>query len=264
MTCKQLLFWGVLFLFTLIPHNAFGQVDIKDILKSINWPCTEEELIKTISKNIIADKQEVWAGENSVSNYCFKDVSVMGIPLSNSYIRVNRDTKLLFRLNFNVLMDETDLTIYPKIHSYLETLYGIPIKNEHNAIWTFENYRIISSFIDVSNVLTPQIEEYCYCISVEPITTLKVDWTCAIVEENKHHNQTPQIEYFRIDNENNIYIKEKGVSEIMKERKKKISTPKGEVITFDGGIFCYRPNENDIVFMKHGMAVIYPIKYANN
>ena len=47
---------------------------------------------------------------------------------------------------------------------------------------------------------------------------------------------------------------------MIKEKDKSISTPKGEVITFDGGMFCYRPTENDVVYIKSGFAVTYPIR----
>ena len=57
--------------------------------------------------------------------------------------------------------------------------------------------------------MTKEVEEYAYAINVEPLQTVYVDWTNAIVESNDARSTIPQIEYFRIDNENNIYIKEK-------------------------------------------------------
>ena len=38
-----------------------------------------------------------------------------------------------------------------------------------------------------------------------------------------------------------------------------IPTPKGDVIVFNGGMFCFRKEDNDIVYMKQGLAVTYPI-----
>ena len=78
----------------------------------------------------------------------------MGLPITNSFIRVNRDNKVLFRLNFNVLIDETDHTIYPQIDKYLEKLYGAPtIRIEDNAekkyIWAFELIALVLTMIVV-------------------------------------------------------------------------------------------------------------------
>ena len=114
--------------------------------------------------------------------------------------------------------------------------------------------------MDVSNVLTEEIEKYIYVINIEPIYTYFVDWTKAIVESNNARSPITQIEYFRTDNDCNVYIKEINKEEIIKERDKSISTPKGEVITFDGGMFCYRPTENDVVYIKSGFTVTYPIR----
>ncbi len=256
--------WALILCGWLIPHLAFCQMEFKDIIKKINWPCTEQELVQKLGQNITPAKQEVWEFENTESNYRFNNVSVMGLPITNSFIRVNRDNKVLFRLNFNVLIDETDHTIYPQIDKYLEKLYGAPtIRIEDNAekkhIWAFEKYCIISSFMDISNVLTTEIEKYLYSIKVEPLRTFYVDWTKAIVESNNARIPITQIEYFRTDNDDNVYIKEVGKNEIVKEKNKCIPTPKGNVITFEDGMFCFRATDNDIVYIKSGFAVTYPL-----
>ena len=243
----------------LISLPICSQTSLNNILKNISWPCTETTLVKSLQKNITPTQQNTWESENTESNYCFKGVSIGGFPIAKSYIRVKQNSKELFRLNFIVFHNETDLTLCPKVEADLVKQFGTPIKNEEKSIWTFEKYKIEASLTDISNVMTEEIEKYVYAVNVEPIRTYHVDWTKAIVESNNAHSTIPQIEYFRIDNDDNVYIKEKDTKETQKEKNRIIPTPNGDVITFDGGMFCYRPLENDIVFIKSGMAVTYPI-----
>ena len=243
----------------LISLPISSQTNLNDILKNISWPCTETTLVKSLQKNITPTQQNTWESENTESNYSFKGVSIGGFPIAKSYIRVKQDSKELFRLNFIVLYNETDLTLYPKVEADLVKQFGTPIKTEEESIWTFEKYKIEASFTDISNVMTEEIEKYVYAVNVEPIRTYHVDWTKAIVESNNARSTIPQVEFFRIDNDNNIYVKEKDTKETLKEKNKILPTPKGDVITFDGGMFCYRPLDNDIVFIKSGMAITYPI-----
>lgn len=249
--------WLLLTLF--IPSSCFCQVELTNILSKIQWTPTETELVTSLQKNITPTQQNTWESENTESNYCFKDVSIGGFPIVKSYIRVKQDSKVLFRLNFIVLYNETDLTLYPKVEADLVNQFGTPIKTEGKSVWAFEKYKIEASFIDISNVLTEEIEKYVYAVNVEPIRTYYVDWTKAIVESNNSRSPIPQIEYFRIDSENNIYIKEKGKQELIKEKKRILATPKGDAITFNGGMFCYRPIDNDIVYIKSELAITYPI-----
>ena len=242
------------------PLSICGQTSLNEILKNIDWPCTEATLVKSLQKNVTPTKQNTWESENTESNYCFKGVSIGGFPIAKSYIRIKQDSKELFRLNFIVLYDETDLTLYPKVETDLVKQFGTPIKTEEESIWTFEKYKIEASFTDISNVMTEEIEKYVYAVNVEPIRTYHVDWTKAIVESNNARSTIPQIEYFRIDNDKNVYIKEKGTKETLKEKNRIMPTPKGDVITFEGGMFCYRPSDNDIVYIKSGMAITYPIR----
>jgi len=241
------------------PLSICGQTSLNEILKNINWPCTETELVKSLSKNVIPTQQNTWESENTESNYCFKGVTIGGFPIAKSYIRVKQDSKELFRLNFIVLNNETDLTLYPKVENYLIKQFGSPIKTEEKSIWLFDQYKIEAFLMDISNVQTTEIEKYIYAVNVEPIKTFYVDWAKAIVESNKARSIIPQIEHFRIDNENNIYIKEKSTKESIKEKNRILPTPKGDVITFAGGMFCYRPSDNDIVYINSGIAITYPI-----
>ena len=40
-------------------------------------------------------------------------------------------------------------------------------------------------------------------------------------------------------------------------------TPKGDVIIFEGGVFCYKEQDSDIVYMTQRLAVRYPINNRN-
>lgn len=250
---------ATLLLICLISLPAWGQTNLNEILKRINWPCTEASLVNALQKNITPTQQNTWESENTESNYCFKGVSIGGFPIAKSYIRVKQDSKELFRLNFIVLHNETNLTLYPKVEADLVKQFGTPIKTEEKSIWAFDKYKIEAFFTDISNVMTEEIEKYFYAVNVEPIKTFHVDWTKAIVESNNARSTIPQIEHFRIDHDNNVYVKEKGSDEVMKEKNRILPTPKGDVITFDGGMFCYRPSDNDIAYIKSGIAITYPI-----
>lgn len=205
--------------------SAFSQADFKTLVNSINWSGTESELVEKFRNIVKASERAVWESENTESNYCFKDLKIAGIPLVKSYIRVNRDNKKLFRLNFILLYEETDLSLYTKIESSLIKDFGKPIKEDNNLIWAFDNYQIISSFIDFSDILTPEIEKYGFVVRVEPIRTFYIDWTKGVVSSNKSNSPIPQIEYFRIDNDNNVFYKEIGIKEVFVEKKKIYNVP---------------------------------------
>lgn len=238
--------------------------DFSSLIKPINWHWTESQFVNALGSKVIADNHEEWDSENSESNYCFNNVTVCGIPLAMSYIRVNQDTKKLFRVNFIVLHDESDLTLYPKIDSKLIKEFGQPFisekeKDSSSMWWISDDYIMEAQFSDISNVMTEEIERYYYSISIEPVTTYYVDWKKANIEQNTHNKSIPQIEYFRVDNDQNVYIKEIGKRERKVIKEKTFDTPKGEIISYDGGMFCYRPAENDVVHMEESLAVIYPV-----
>ena len=187
---------------------AFSQTNFKEFINSINWNETESEFVYKFHDILQNSKREVWESENSESNYCFKDLKIANIPIKKSYIRVNRNNKEIFRLNFIILDKETDLSLYSNIESSLIRDFGIPIKSQNDLIWTFEHYKMISTFFDFSNRLTPEIEEYTYTVNIEPIQTFYVDWSKGIVTSNNNNHPIPQIEYFRTDNDNNVFYKE--------------------------------------------------------
>ena len=184
--------------------------------------------------------------------------------LSVSYIRVNQDTKKLFRVNFIVLEDETDLSLYPKIDAKLTQEFGHPqftekTKSSSSITWVFDDFIMKAQFYDISNVMTEEVEKYFYSISIEPVTTYHVDWKKADVEHNEYNKSIPKMEYFRVDNDQNVYIKEVGKAERKVEKESTYDTPKGKIISYDGGMFCYRPADNDVVHMEKSLAVVYPV-----
>ena len=238
--------------------------DFSSFIAPINWKWTENQFVNALGSKVVKDKHEEWDSENSESNYCFNDVTVCGIPLAMSYIRVNQDTKKLFRLNFIVLYDESDLSLYPKIDANLIKEFGQPDFKENGVrstsmIWTFDDYIMEAQYSDISNVSTEEVERYYYSISIEPITTYHVNWKQAEVEHNEYNKLIPKMEYFRVDNDQNVYIKEVGKAVRKVEKNRTYETPKGEIISYDGGMFCYRPVDNDVVHMEESLAVVYPV-----
>ena len=181
-----------------------------------------------------------------------------------SYIRVNQNTKKLFRVNFIVLEDETDLSLYQKIDAKLIQEFGQPqfterTKSRTSMTWVFDDFVMEAQFNDYSNVMTEEVERYFYSISIEPVTTYHVDWKKADVEHNEYNKSIPQMEYFRVDNDQNVYIKEVGKAERKVEKERTYDTPKGEIISYEGGMFCYRAADNDVVHMEESLAVVYPV-----
>ena len=156
------------------PIKVGSAKDFNNLISGINWRWTESQLVDYLGYKVKRQETDIWEEEHTISRYAFSGVTVCGIPLADSNIRVNQYTKKLFRLNFIVLMDATDLTIYPKIDKSLIAEFGQPtqtIKEERGTdlIWVFDNYRIKASYMDMSNVMTTTVEEYAYIISVEPI-----------------------------------------------------------------------------------------------
>lgn len=246
-------------------YASYAQVELKEFIKTADWHNTEKELITKFSANIEQTKKYVWEEEGVESNYMLKNVTICGYPISKSYIRVKQDNKLIFRVNLIVLDNETDISKYRDLKELLvKTLGGPYASEEESSVWLFDDCKVQATFMDMSNVLTPEIEKYIYAINIEPVQSYFVDWTKAIVESNNAHSPITQIEYFRTDNELNVYIKEVGKQEAMKEKQKLMQTPKGRVVVFDGGMFCFRHEEQDIVYMKYGMATTYPIVNKGN
>lgn len=241
-------------------YVSYAQMEIKDFIESVNWHDTETALIAKFFENIEPTEKYVWEDEEAESNFRFKKLDICGYPVSKSYIRVKQDSRLIFRVNLIVLDNETDIAKFRDLKGLLAETLGKPyVSGEEKDIWLCDDYKVEATFLDLSNVLTPEVEKYTYAVSIEPIHTYYVDWTKAIVESNNAHSPITQIEYFRTDNDRNVYVKEVGQQEIIKEKQKLLPTPKGLVVVFDGGMFCFRQKGQDIVYMKYGMATTYPI-----
>lgn len=245
----------VFLLFGILASISFAQDNFKQIVEKIDWEGTESDVVYALRNNIEKSKHEEWEFENTESNYSLTNVTIASIPVVKSFIRVNRDNKKIYRINLVFLDEETNLNIYHRIENYLHRNFG----TSRSLKWFFDNYTMEASFLDLSDVTTKEIEEYSYVISLEPIKTFYVNWEKAIVESNNSRNTIPQIEYFRIDNEKSVYIKERNKEQIVMKCDKIIPTPKGNIIVFNGGMFCHRQQDNDIVYIKNGFAVSYPI-----
>ena len=253
---KSTVFVTLLALFVF--NASYAQMELKELVESVDWHGTEQGFVNRLPANVVNDSKQVWEEEESESNYKLKDVTVCGRPLLKSYVRVNQTSKKLFRVNLILLDMETDPTIYQTLRGDLIEAFGTPCHSvvmegkDATDVWVSNNCRIKGSLIYL-------MDKYIYAIAVEPVYTYFVDWTQAIVESNNARSPIAQIEYFRTDDENNVYIKEVEKKEVVKEKVKLLPTPKGNVITFDGGMFCHRPEDNDVVYIKYGLAITYPI-----
>lgn len=243
-----------------LANYTYAQTDFVTLLNSIDWQTNESNFIYKFHKYVTPlETQDVWEEEGTESNYSIKGVSVGGFKIEKSYLRVRRDNKQLFRIIFIVLDDETDLSKQVKLEEGLIKQLGAPIKIENDLLWIYDKYKINATLLDLSSVTTKEIEKYAYAIRVEPVQTYYVDFSMAKIESNNANKIVPNIECFRTDNDRNVYIKEKDKSVIIKRVTKVFPSPKGEILSYDDGMFCYRKDSNDIVYIEQGFAVTYPI-----
>ena len=147
--------------------------DFKNLISAINWQWTEAELITHLGYNVKRCKKEEWGDEYSECNYKLDNVTVCGIPIANSNIRVNKRTRKLYRMNLLVLDDATDLTLYPKIEKALTVELGEPTtqnfkEDKRVLVWRYDNCIIEAKYWDLSDVTTKAVEKYIYTISIEP------------------------------------------------------------------------------------------------
>lgn len=147
--------------------------DFKNFVTSIDWQWTEAELITHLGYKVKRCKRDEWKDENSESNYKLDNVTVCGIPVVGSNIRVDKTTRKLYRMNIFVLDDATDLTLSPKIEQSLVAELGQPTKknitnDRRDFIWECDGYVIEATYWDLSNASTEVVENYSYIISIEP------------------------------------------------------------------------------------------------
>ena len=256
-------------LILLFSINSYAQNTLKDVLDKIDWHSTESRLVYALKDNIEPTERDVWEREETESNYKFVGISVAGYPIETSYVRVKQSTKEIFRLNFIVLNDESEISRYYAVKDDLVKQFGAPtfdlyeekpdpVLNENKTIWLTDNYKVKATQLDLSNVST-KVLKYAYAVNVEPLVTYRVDVSRATVIQNDYQREVPKFEYFRLDNDKNVYVKEIGFADYILYKEKVIPSPKGDIISFDGGMVCYRPSENDIVYILNSFVVSYPV-----
>ena len=256
-----------LVIFGLVSFNSISaQTNFFILLKQINLNCTESDFAYKMHKYIEPCAKTEWEEENTECNFKFKDVSVVGQDIINSNIRVNRQTKKLYRLNLIVNDNVTDTLSYHYIRTFLDNQYGsntIERRQYSNILNTTD---IFSTWLNDSNLITLtrfefKSRSYSTIISVEPITTYHVDHQKLFVDYNKYDLDIPIISYFRLDNDNNVYVKEKDKKEYKLEKVKESVSPKGNIIKLQNGdLFCYRNSDKDIVFIREGLVIRYMVK----
>lgn len=256
-------------LFLVFSINCYSQVSLKNILDKVDWHGTESGLVYSLKEFIEPMDREVWKSEKTESNYRFKGISVAGYPVETSFVRVRQSTKELYRINFIVLNDENDLSCYQVVKDELIRQFGDPtfdlyeeepdpVLHENKTIWLTDDYKVEATQLDLSDRLTKTLR-YAYAVKVEPLTTYKVDASKAQVVQNDYQRRVPRVECFRIDNKNNIYVKEPNFAVVMHACQKVIPSPKGNVISFEDGMFCYRPADGDVLYILNSFVVSYPI-----
>lgn len=158
--------------FILLPFQSlFSKENFIDIIKEVDWNCTEAEFVYKFHSIVDPINKEVWSRENSESNFCFKNIYIGEIPISNktkSYIRVNSQNKKIFRLNFIFLYGESDKNKYLYIENILKAELGEPtethiVKDSKTQIWIYDYYKIETLYMNI----TP--EYYIYTIKAEPL-----------------------------------------------------------------------------------------------
>lgn len=155
------------------PIKVGKATDFYDFVTGINWQWTEAELVSHLGYKIQRCKKDEWQDENSESNYKLDGITVCGIPIADSNIRVDKHTRKLYRMNLIVLDDATDLSTYPKIENALVAQFGAPIQknltdDRRDFIWHCDGYKIEATYWDLSNASTEVVENYSYIISIEP------------------------------------------------------------------------------------------------
>jgi hypothetical protein len=256
-------------LFLAFSISCYSQESLKSVLDKVDWHGTESSLVYCLKEFIEPMENEVWESEKTESNYRFKGMSVAGYPVGISYVRVKQSTKELYRINFIVLNNEDDVSRYQEVKDELIRQFGTPafdlyeeepdpVLNENKTIWLTDDYKVEATQLDLSNRST-KVLKYAYAVNVEPLTTYKVKASKAQVLQNDYQRNVPKFECFRIDNENNIYAKEPNFADVIHACQKVIPSPKGDVISFDDGMFCYRPAERDVLYILNSFVVSYPV-----
>lgn len=254
-----------LLLFALwLPVFSNAQIGFKQLLDGIVWSGTEKQMLSKYGKYATKVSHEEWDDEGSCSDYTFRNVKLGGFIINQAPIRVEKETKKLYRVNFIVYEDSKNANLSKTVDRHLVALFGTPISTEDDegigVISTYHKEWLTNKYKVRSNLFVFNGDTYLYTISVEPIEYYPVDYTKAKVEHNGYGIAVPKIVSFKVDNVGNVYIRKEGGIEVKKKFENIHDTPKGEVIVFDGGMFCYRETDNDVVYMQNSFAATYPLK----
>ena len=251
-------------LFVTLPLWAYTQISFKELIDGINWQGTENELVSKYHDNIQKTSHEEWADEESCSDYSFINVKLGDFIINQAPIRVDITSKSLFRVNFIVYEDSRDANLSASVDKQLIALLGAPIATEDDEglgiISTYHKEWITNSYKVRSNLFVFGSDTYLYTISVEPIDYYPVDYTKAEIRVNDYAIAVPKILSFKIDNDGNVYIKKDGGIEVKKAVTNIHDTPKGLVFVFEGGMVCYREEDDDVVYLQQSFAALYPIR----
>lgn len=104
----------------------YAQVEIENLFESINWNNTEPEFILKFHNCIEKKKHEKWESENTTSDYQFKNIKLNGITIPKAPIRVNAETRKIFKINFFIFTNCKDVGLKNDMNVYLTKLYGEP------------------------------------------------------------------------------------------------------------------------------------------
>ena len=163
----------LLSVFVSLFFNGYAQFSMKKLLDNIDWQATESMFVYNQHEYIEPTKKEVWDNEGTESNFRFKNASIANYPIETSYIRVLQKNKKLYRINFIVLDDETDMSHYTIVKNELIKLFGTPnsdvydntpspIQYKNTTEWVMNNYKVEAQLIIFK-------EDYAYTIRVEPL-----------------------------------------------------------------------------------------------
>lgn len=160
-------------IFASLLFNGYSQLSLRNLCEQIDWKTNESMFVYNQHDYIEPMKQEVWDNEGTESNFRFKNISIANYPVKTSYIRVLCSTKKLYRINFIVLEDETDMSHYSVVKDELIKQFGIPtndvydntpsvIQYKNKTKWIMNDYQIEATLIIFG-------KEYSYTIRVEPL-----------------------------------------------------------------------------------------------
>jgi hypothetical protein len=244
-----------------ISINSYSQIDFFNCINSINWHGTESELINRFPNNVIKVSHNEWKSENSSSDYSMTNINFGQFIIKDAAIRVNKTNRKLFRINFIVFDEITDVSLCHTASKLLTDSLGTPVsKTDEEGLSSFYKIEwLCKDCLVRSTQIVNSKNKYSLVVSVEPIDSYYVDCNNVTIEINENKIPTPLIETFILDNEESIFIRMKGGIISKKEKTKKMNTPKGEVIVFDGGMFCYRKEDNDVVYIRERFVACYPI-----